>query len=265
MSMSAACLLAEEPVVHVESDPDASVALLTVAGPWDRALWQRTTSRLQKCLAGHPEAIIVDLSGLEDPEARSAPTWITARLTAATMEPPVQLALCVPPDLPLADRLQRLGARNHLPVYAKVRQARVAIAGRLPLTERLTLTLRPDPEAPSLARNLVSDACLAWDLPDLLHTSRTVMSELVTNAVEHARTETTVVVSLRGPGLHMNVADLCPDPPRLIKPARVRRDRPLDQRGLGLRLVDGTATAWGSLPTRTGKVVWATLLPPRRR
>ncbi|XVU24837.1 ATP-binding protein [Actinoplanes sp. CA-054009] len=263
MSVSAACLLAEESAVHVESDPDASVALLSVAGPWDRALWQRTTARLRKCLAEHPEAIIVDLSGLVDPEARSAPTWISARLTAAAMEPPVQLALCVPPDLPLADRLQRLGARNHLPVYAKVRQARVAIAGRLPLTERLGLTLGPDPEAPSLARNLVSDASLAWDVPELLHPGRTVMSELVTNVVEHARTEMTVVVSLRGPGLHMSVADLCPDPPRLIKPGRVLRDRPLDERGLGLRLVDATATAWGTLPTRTGKVVWATLQPSR--
>ncbi|SNY05778.1 Anti-sigma regulatory factor (Ser/Thr protein kinase) [Paractinoplanes atraurantiacus] len=249
--------------MHVESDHDASVALVTVAGPWDRALWQRSSTRLQKCLAEHPEAIIVDLSGLDDPGARSAPTWINARLTAAAMEPPVQLALCVPPDLPLADRLQRLGARNHLPVYAKVRQARVSIAGRLPLTERLSLTLRPDPEAPSLARNLVSDACLAWNLPELLHPSRTVMSELVTNAVEHARTEMTVVVSLRGPGLHMIVSDLCPEPPRLIKPSRVLRGRPLDDRGLGLRVVDGTATAWGTLPTSTGKVVWATLQPRR--
>ncbi|XVV12096.1 ATP-binding protein [Actinoplanes sp. CA-131856] len=263
MSMSAACLLAEESAVHVESDADASVALLSVVGAWDRALWQSTTSRLRKCLAGHPEAIIVDLSGLEDPEARSAPTWITARLTAATMEPPVQLALCVPPDLPLADRLQRLGARHHLPVYAKVRQARVAIASRLPLTERLMLSLRPDPEAPSLARNLVSDACLAWDRPRLLHPGRTVMSELVTNVVEHARTEMTVVVSLRGPGLHMSVADLCPDPPQLLRPSRVRAGRPLDERGLGLRLVEGTAAAWGTLPTRTGKVVWATLQPRR--
>ncbi|MEV4347982.1 ATP-binding protein [Actinoplanes sp. NPDC049596] len=263
MSLSAACLPAEESAVHLESDVDASVALLTVIGAWDRALWQRTTERLHKCLAGHPEAIIVDLSGLDDPRALSAPTWMTARLTAAAMEPPVELALCVPPTLPLADRLQRLGARNHLPVYAKVRQARVAIASRLPLTERLTRILRPDPEAPSIARNLVSDASLAWGLPELLHTSRTVMSELVTNVVEHARTEMTVVVSKRGPGLHMSVADLCPDLPHLIKQSRVRRDRPLDERGLGLRLVDGAATAWGTLPTRTGKVVWATLKSPR--
>ncbi|GAA0513808.1 ATP-binding protein [Paractinoplanes deccanensis] len=249
--------------VRIESDAEASVALLTVCGAWDRPLWQTVSETLRKCLAEHPEALIVDLSGLDDPHASSAPTWMAARGTAATMDPPVQLALCIPPNLPLADKMQRLGAPRFLPVYAKVRQARVAIASRLPLTERLMVTLQSDAEAPSVARNLVSDACLAWDLPHLLHPSRIVMSELVTNAVEHAGSEMTVVVSLRGPGVHLCVADLSAEPPRLLKPSRVRRGRPLDERGLGMRLVQGTAAAWGSLPTSTGKVVWATLQPPR--
>ncbi|MEU8817298.1 hypothetical protein [Actinoplanes sp. NPDC048796] len=32
---------------------------------------------------------------------------------------------------------------------------------------------------------------------------------------------------------------------------------PLGERGRGLRLVHVTAAAWGVLPTRDGKVVWA--------
>ncbi|WP_250027845.1 ATP-binding protein [Paractinoplanes maris] len=262
MSRSAACLPGKQPTVHLECDDDASVVLLTVDGAWSRALWQRTTELVHKCLAEHPEALIVDLSGLDDSAGVSAPTWVTARRTAAAMTPPVQVALCIPPERPLADRMQRLGARRFLPVYARVRQARVAIASRLPLTERLVLTLPAEPDSPSIARNLVSDACLAWDRSALLHPARAVMSELVTNAIEHARTEVTVVVSLRGEGIHLSVADGVTDPPRLIKPGRVRRDRPLDERGRGLRVVTELAVAWGTLPTRTGKVVWATMLPP---
>ncbi|GAB2610001.1 ATP-binding protein [Paractinoplanes abujensis] len=261
MSLRAACLPTEEPAMHLESDADASVVLLTIRGRWDRRLWHLATERLKKCLAEHPEAVVVDLSELDDPAAASATTWMTAQRTAAAMLPPVQLALCIPPDLPLADRMQRLGARHYLPVYAKVRQARVAIASRLPLTERLVLTLAPEPEAPRLARNLVSDACLAWDRVQLLHPGRSVMSELVSNAVEHARTEMTVVVSLRGAGIHLSVADGVTEPPRRIKPSRVRRDRPLDERGRGLQVVSALAIAWGTLPTRTGKVVWATMQP----
>jgi hypothetical protein len=243
----------------VESDIDATVAQMTVCGSWTGPLWCATTAALQKCLTEHPEALIVDLTGLDDPAADSATTWLKAQREGAVREPAVQVALCVPPHLPLADRMQHLGARRFLPVYAKVRQARVAIAGRLPLTERVKVTLRPDPEAPSIARNLVGDACLAWSLPGLLHPSRLVMSELVTNAVEHAGTEVTVVVSLRGRCLHLSVADGDSTPPELIKMARPRRGMPLDERGRGLRMVDATAAAWGSLPTRTGKVVWATL------
>jgi hypothetical protein len=262
MPPSAAWLPVKDPAVNLESDTDASVVLLTVRGRWDRALWQATSERLHKCLAEHPEALIVDLTELDDPTAVSAPTWMAAQKAAVAMAPFVQLALCIPPDLPLVDRMQRLGARNYLPIYAKVRQARVAIASRLPLTERLKLTLSPEPEAPSLARNLVSDACLAWDRVELLHPSRSVMSELVNNAIEHAGTGMTVVASLRGAGIHLSVADGVAEPPRIKKLSRVRRDRPLDERGRGLQMVDALAIAWGTLPTRTGKVVWATLQPP---
>jgi anti-sigma regulatory factor (Ser/Thr protein kinase) len=273
MAMSAARLPVRDPVVRVETETEAAVTVMTVRGAWDAVLCRRTTTALRDCLAGHPEALIIDLSGLDDPRTESAPTWAAAQHAAAGLEPPLQLALCVPPDLPLADRMQRLGARRHLtvyagalrylPVYAKVRQARVAIAGRLPSTDRVMLTVRPEPEAPSLARLLAGDACVAWDMPELLHAGRLVMSELVTNAVEHARSELTVVVTRRGEGLHLAVSDEITDPPRMIELARPRRGQPLDDRGRGLRMVDATAIAWGSLPTRTGKVVWATIQPHR--
>jgi hypothetical protein len=252
-----------EQTVHVEGDLDAAVALMTVCGAWSPPLRDSVAVAVHKCLAEHPEALIVDLSALADPRSDSATTWVSVQRAAAAEEPSVQVALCIPPELPLADRMQRLGSRHHLPVYAKVRQARVAIAGRLPMTERLTLTLPPEPDSPSAARNLAGDACLAWELPELLHPARLVMSELVTNAVEHARTTVTVGVSRRGAGIHLAVSDGVAAPPRLLRPARLRRGRPLDDRGRGMRIVAAAATAWGSLPTRTGKVVWATLLPRR--
>ncbi len=261
MSVGAACPPVEDPSVRVEGDLDAAVALMTVRGPWGQRLRDTAVAATRRCLAEHPEALIVDLSGLDDPGAESATTWVSAQHAAAAMVPAVYLALCIPPDLPLADRMQRLGAGRYLPVYAKVRQARVAIAGRVPATDRLALTLPPEPESPSLARNLVSDACLAWDLVELLYPARLVMSELVTNAVEHAATSITVGVSLRGAGIHLFVSDGEPAPPRVLEPARPRPDRPLDERGHGLRVVTATAAAWGCLPTSAGKIVWATLRP----
>jgi anti-sigma regulatory factor (Ser/Thr protein kinase) len=247
-----------------EADEDAAVCVLTVRGTWDAQLSLNATMTLRRCFTEHPDGLIVDLSGLRDPHSESAPTWTTARTFAAGLDPPVHLALCVPPDLPLADRMQGLGAGRFLPVYAKVRQARVALSGRIPGDQRLTLTLRSDPEAPSLARNLASDACLAWGLVHLLHPCRIVMSELVTNAVEHAGTDIRVTVGRRGAGLQLSVADGDPRLPRILPVSRPRPDLPLDERGRGLRTVRDTAAQWGAVPTETGKVVWATVVSAPR-
>ncbi|WP_122981307.1 ATP-binding protein [Actinoplanes teichomyceticus] len=241
----------------------AAVSLLTVHGPWDHRLRRDTSVSLRRCFTEHPDALIVDLSGLRDPHSESVPTWVTARAFAAALQPPVHLALCVPPDLPLADRMQGLGAGGRcLPVYAKVGQARVAVAGRIPGGDRLATTLRPDPDAPGAARHLVSDACLAWGLAHLAHPGRLVISELVTNAVRHAGTPIRVVVTRRGPGLHLSVGDGSPRMPRVLPQAR-RRGEPLDEHGRGLHTVRETAELWGAVPTAEGKVVWATVREAR--
>ncbi|GIF08758.1 ATP-binding protein [Actinoplanes siamensis] len=250
-----------EPSVSVRVDfaADAAVSLLTVCGAWDDELRRNTFATLRRCFTEHPDALIVDLSRLLDPRSESMPVWTTARTVAAALQPPMHLALCVPPDLPLADRMQGLDTGRFLPIYAKVRQARVAVAGRIPQGARITVTLRPDTDAPITARNLVSDACLEWGLAHLLHPARLVISELVTNAVEHAGTEIQVAVVRRGAGLHLSVADGSVALPRLVRPARQRPGLPLDERGHGLQAVDGTAELWGAMPTPDGKVVWATV------
>ncbi|MEV6345732.1 ATP-binding protein [Actinoplanes sp. NPDC051851] len=249
--------------IRIDIAADPAVSLLSVRGPWDDQLRHHTSVSLRRCFTDRPAGLIVDLSGLRDPRSDSVPTWAAARHVAAALEPPVHLALCVPPGLPLAHRMQGLAPGRFLPVYARVSQARVALAGRMPENERMTATLPPGPEAAPAARNLVSDACLAWGLTRLLHHSRVVMSELVTNAVEHAGTEIRVAVTRRGDGLHLSVTDGSPRMPRLIRPSRPRPDRPLDDRGQGLRTVQGIAELWGAVPASEGKTVWATIRAPR--
>jgi anti-sigma regulatory factor (Ser/Thr protein kinase) len=253
---------AESGSISVESDVEGAVAILAVRGIWNRQTWRETSMALRKCFAEHPAALIVDLSALDDRGAQSAPTWVAAQGVAAGMRPPVQLALSLSPELALADRLRRMGARRFLPVYAKVRQARVAIESRLPLTDRLPLSLAAVPESPGLARDLVGNACRAWTLTNLLLPARLVVSELVTNAVQHAGTGITVVVSHRGAGLHLAVADADRRLPRMPEPAVPRPGSPLDEHGRGLRTVHATATVWGAMPTADGKVVWATVRSP---
>jgi anti-sigma regulatory factor (Ser/Thr protein kinase) len=78
------------------------------------------------------------------------------------------------------------------------------------------------------------------------------VSELVTNACLHARSEITVVVHLRADGLRIEVADDSPARPREQQPGLMATS------GRGLRLLSSFGT-WGVGPPldgRSGKTVW---------
>ena len=248
--------------VTVGSDFEAEVTVLTVRGRWTSLLWRQAAAASRKCFTEHPSGLIIDLSGLDDTNGRSVPMWLNAQRVGARMEPCVPVALCVPPELGLAHRLQHSGTDRYLPVYAKVRQARVALASRLPLTDRLRLRLVADTSAPARARDPVRQACSAWNLPRLAYPAQLVVSELVSNAVRHTGTGVSVLVTRRGPGLHLAVADGDPRLPRLGDPAPQRHGPTLTEGGRGLQLVHAASAAWGAMPTESGKVVWATVRTP---
>jgi anti-sigma regulatory factor (Ser/Thr protein kinase) len=233
---------------------------LGVRGRWDWQLFLAARTAVLKCLVEHPAALILDLRALDDAHGSSASLWFASRRTADGMQPPVQMALCVSPEMPLALRLRRLGAKRFLPIFATVGQARTALAERLAVPERLQLRLPASAESPSLAGVLVADACRAWHLPQLLHRARLVMFELVINAVEHAGTDVLVTITRRDDGLHLAVRDGSVVLPRRL-PVAISTGARCYERGEGLQVVDELARAWGAQPTSdgTGKVVWATI------
>ncbi|MGK5682048.1 ATP-binding protein [Actinoplanes sp. URMC 104] len=245
----------------VTADWDTAVTVVTVRGPWGNPLRQETFTAIKKVLSEHPAAMIVDLCDLRDVRAVSVPTWLTVSQVAASMEPPVRAVGCLPRGSALGNRLDRLGARNFLPLFDDLAGAEAAVAAGGPVTDRLRIDLAPHPDSPALARNLVTEACGAWGLPEVLYPARLVMSELAANAVEHARTAFTALVLRRGAGVHLIVSDREPRMPRLVEAPHDPPGNLWDVRGQGLRTVQAAAAGWGALPTRDGKMVWATVRP----
>lgn len=90
----------------------------------------------------------------------------------------------------------------------------------------------------------------AWGLGVLADTSELIVSELVTNAVHHARGPITVRL-LRGRSLVCEVGDSSFAVPSLRDPGEGTDG------GRGLHLVNWLAYRWGSRPAPGGKVVWA--------
>lgn len=121
--------------------------------------------------------------------------------------------------------------------------------------ELVRVSLRCDELAPRVAREVLRQVPdLSWVLGDLV----LVVSELVTNAVQHSscsdddflticvhRDADQLRVAVRDPGGTGKIAHL--------------EDRPMERGGMGLKVVDAIAEEWGSECDRYGHRVWAKL------
>ncbi|QYC41931.1 hypothetical protein Nocox_21635 [Nonomuraea coxensis DSM 45129] len=111
------------------------------------------------------------------------------------------------------------------------------------------------PRARRAARGLLAE----WGPPHQVgEVAELLVSELVTNAVQHAHGPVVLSMWARDGRLRCEVADADPRPPR---PRQAREE---DEGSRGLELVQALADTWGSAPTRRGKVVWFELAAPGR-
>jgi anti-sigma regulatory factor (Ser/Thr protein kinase) len=214
-------------------------------------------STLVKCLVEQPVAVVIDVADVLSRSTIAVPLFLALRREArrAPAVPLVVVAGRASTGSSLRSALSR-----YLPTCVTIEEAR-EMAARLPSASRWHhVHLAPTPYAPSEARNAVAECCARWDLHPLIHVSRTVVSELVSNAVEHAGTEIELTVTMRGQFLCVAVRDGSPVVPRLLEPVPHEPNAPLDVRGYGLRMITNVAHSWGAEITAEGKVVWATLL-----
>lgn len=111
--------------------------------------------------------------------------------------------------------------------------------------------------APHDARELVRALALEWGLTNpTLDDAVSVASELVTNAVVHAHSRLQLSVTMGSEHLTIRVANafLRTDNASTETPRADSTDH-----GVGLWIVDHLAESWGTLNTRQGKAVWASL------
>lgn len=115
------------------------------------------------------------------------------------------------------------------------------------VAEILRMKLDLDPGAPRRARLAVAEHLTPEvSTDDLL----LCVSEVVTNAIRHARSPWEMRVSQRGTTVRVEVHDADERPPVLLPPDPTAHD------GRGLQILDHLAARWGSRPTRGGKTIW---------
>lgn len=231
--------------------PARPLALVRLRGDLDVNTAAAVRSTLMECLADGPEALLVEVSGLRVREPMAL-CMFTSVARQAAMWPAIPLALCAPAAATEA-LLRHAALSRRLPTFPTVDAALAGVCGPDALPS-INDELLPVPGAGRRARDLVTEACARWELPDLLGPACVIATELVSNAVRHARTMISLQLR-RGPRyLHIAVRDCSPAPPMLSEEASLR---PEAQRGL--RLVRAMSSQWGSLAAVGHKAVWAVL------
>lgn len=124
-------------------------------------------------------------------------------------------------------------------------RTRVLEAGRV-----VSWELPTDPSQVAHARALTTRQLAIWGLEPLAFTTELMVSELVTNAIRHARGP--IVLRL----IHA-AALLCEVSDGSLSAPHLRRARTSDEGGRGLFLVAQLASRWGARYDRDGKTIWA--------
>jgi anti-sigma regulatory factor (Ser/Thr protein kinase) len=117
-----------------------------------------------------------------------------------------------------------------------------------------TTTLEAQPQSARAARYFVEGLLREWHREDVADLVTLLTSEVVTNAVMHARSELDLQVDCLHDGVRVRVHDRGEGVP-------VRRHVSIDATsGRGLALVDTLASRWGVEPSAPGKTVWFEVL-----
>ena len=120
---------------------------------------------------------------------------------------------------------------------------------------RLVMTLSAEDHSVRLARHAAHVVLSVWELAHMEETAVLIVSELVTNAVRHARETDVVEVDLHVTRTCLRIE--IQDSDRHWPQPRIPGG--FEESGFGFVLVDALADKWGVRETTAGKAVWAEL------
>ncbi|HEX2297145.1 MAG TPA: ATP-binding protein [Pseudonocardiaceae bacterium] len=242
----------EETSMRCRVHRTSPIGLIELAGPLRRHSAPQLRETVMEVLANRPDAIVLDLEAFVDAEELSGSVFpALGRTVAGAADGELILAA--------ADPGTRAAMRRASPLFVRMfdtcSQA-MAAAARAPARRRVTRQLPADPYAARTARRVLEEVCTRWRMTALRESALVIVTELVTNAVDHVGAPIELCVTVRHGVLRIEVSDHSK-----VLPA------PLDQvphatQGNGLWLVEGLASQWGATPTTWGKTVWADLVMP---
>ena len=109
----------------------------------------------------------------------------------------------------------------------------------------------PAPVVIADTRSFARHVLRTWGYDQLAADAEVIVSELVTNAMLHARSPFRVSIARTNSSITISVRDACPDPPTRVTGSVLRKG------GRGIALVAALSHTWGSREEADGKTVFA--------
>lgn len=186
-----------------------------------------------------PECTVVVLSGF-DPERMES--QVLDRGAAGYLVKGLSPRRLVEELTALLERIERT-AHPERPVLPTAAEAAAELArAHIGLPAQLSSAMQ--------AREFLREVLPDWSLTGLIDSAMLLTTELVTNAVIHARSPVGVTLKLTDDTLRVEVADHGPGALIMREPIAG------DTHGRGLRLLEAIAAAWGTSADEHGKLVW---------
>jgi hypothetical protein len=236
--------------------------ILSAHGTLNGATYLAVRDGILKAAVDQPRAVVIDVTALTV-EPPSAWAVFTAARWLVSVWPDVPIML-VCAHQPGRDAITRNGVARYVPVYPDVAAAvastmDTATHDNPPNRRHARTSLHRGEDVRADARRFTADTLTAWRCGDLVPVAATVAWVLVDNVLAHTDSAPVIKVEEVAGTVTVAVTDRSTD-------AAVRHERPTGGTDVvsGLAIVSALTRRWGSLPTGTGKTVWAVIGPENR-
>ena len=240
----------------ITDDAAGETHVLTVDGVLGSTTYRPLRDAIIESALGCPLAVIVDVSGLDVPTPSAWAVFTSAQWQIGQW-PDVPVILVCDHERGIKEIAHSAVAR-YMEVYPSVGDATAAAERRpAPIVRRRARAELPRAAAsPHLSRELMTDWLTAWSRPELIAVAKLVVTVFVENVLAHTQSPPSVRLECKGELVTISVEDG-------NSAAAIRKEtsqRRLDDVS-GLAIVAALCRAWGSLPTPSGKTVWASFGP----
>lgn len=240
-------------VVDVEHLDDAVV--LVLEGVLDSLTYRELRDAVIKAALEEPRAVIVDANRLSVPSASAWSVFTSARWHVSSWPDVPILLACQDPRTRRV--ITSVGVARYVPAHPTRESALRAVAAvSLHGRRRSRAQLPATAVSVRVARSLIQAWLTAWARSDLATAAATVATVLVENVLAHTDSAPVLVLENYRDTVTVAVED------NSHRPAVRHEDAGRGAEMLsGLAIVAALCRAWGSMPTSSGKTVWALVGP----